>query len=92
MVICFKLVLICLETGCINFFVCLLHRTLVRSKLYPAKPISVTEELVKKIPEGHANLQQILQQKRLFNKAVENNGKACFKSCSPIESFALLFI
>jgi len=52
----------------------------------------MTEELVKKIPEGHANLQQILQQKRLFNKAVENNGKACFKSCSPIEFFALLFI
>jgi hypothetical protein len=28
--------------------------------------------LVGKIPEGHANLQQILQQKRVFNKPVEN--------------------
>jgi len=32
-------------------------------------------ELVRKIPEGHANLQQILQQKTVFNKAVENRVK-----------------
>lgn len=35
-------------------------------------PALMTEELVKKIPEGHANLQQISEQKTLFNSAVEN--------------------
>jgi hypothetical protein len=29
--------------------------------------------LVGKIPEGHANLQQILKQKIVFNKCVEND-------------------
>jgi hypothetical protein len=32
-------------------------------------------ELVIEIPEGHANLQQFLEVKRVFNKLVENQGK-----------------
>ena len=38
----------------------------------------MTGGIGQKIPEGHANLQQILQHKMVFNKGVENHVKNLF--------------
>jgi hypothetical protein len=81
MVICFEPVLLIFGDGLINsmhlplFPNCCFDTQFAHLyvQIFIQLPYLGDRGIGQKIPEGHANLQQILQQKIVFNKSVENS-------------------